>query len=50
VGGLGDEGPDQIRYRVDEEREHGVGVPPMPCRHSEGVDLVTVLLEVSSVR
>jgi hypothetical protein len=34
VGGLGDEGPDQIRYRVGEEREHGVGVPPGPCRHA----------------
>jgi hypothetical protein len=32
VGGLGDEGPDRIRYRVSEEGEHGVGVPPMPCR------------------
>jgi hypothetical protein len=39
VGGLGDEGPDQIRYRVGEEGEHGVGVPPMPGRHAEGVDL-----------
>jgi hypothetical protein len=39
VGGLGDEGPDQIRYRVGEGGEHGVGVPPMPCRHAEGVDL-----------
>jgi hypothetical protein len=39
VGGLGDEGPDQIRYRVGEEGEHGVGVPPMAGRHAEGVDL-----------
>jgi hypothetical protein len=35
VGGLGDEGPDQIRHRVGEEGEHGVGVPPMPGRHAE---------------
>jgi hypothetical protein len=39
VGRLGDEGPDQIRYRVGEEGEHGVSVPPMPCRHAKGVDL-----------
>jgi hypothetical protein len=39
VCGLGDEGPDQIRYRVGEESEHGVSVSPMPCRHAEGVDL-----------
>jgi hypothetical protein len=39
VGGLGDEGSDQVRYRVGEEGEHGVGVPPMPCRHAGGVDL-----------
>jgi hypothetical protein len=40
VGGLGDEGPDQIRYCVDEEGEHGVGVPPMPCRHAAVASLV----------
>ena len=39
MGGLGDEGPDQIRDHVGEEGEHGVGLPPMPCRHAEGVDL-----------
>jgi hypothetical protein len=30
VGELGDEGSDQ--YRVGEEREHGMRVPPMPYR------------------
>ena len=38
MGGLGDEWSDQIRYRVGEEGEHSVGIPPMPCRHAEGVD------------
>jgi hypothetical protein len=39
VGRLGDEGPDQIRSRAGGEGEHGVGVPPMPCRHAEDVAL-----------
>jgi hypothetical protein len=32
VGEFGDEGSDQYRYRVGEEGEHGVRVPPMPHR------------------
>ena len=33
MGELGDEGSDQ--YRVGEKGEHGMRVPPMPCRHAE---------------
>ena len=45
MGELGDEGSDQ--YRVGEEGEHGMRVPPMPCRSPTATSFKTDIVPLA---